>query len=581
MLSAMLIGLSTCHSMHAVAPALARCGHHRVAAEPPRAPCLRTVARMSLVEVIPSAVLPASADAKENLQSTLLKIAVAESDDEVALEGGVDELHRNLERAGFELMSECDSELAATLQPTALERLCVRAQLSNFDTSLADDILTHRWSNDIDGDAPLLYDGRVLLWRRHYGSEQRKGRFVLAKLDYLQQALVTNLVVGPAFLLAASVRRLTTRAGDAFSQTLERIAPSVKWSSPDSDADLGSFSSSGVSCPMTTSIARTSIADAFDGVGASKFLSVLFGSSALSEPTYAELVVAWRRPPPPAAAQLRAKARVGIPAILDAVDENNDGKLSLGEITEALTSPERIREAAKQAIDEQITEPPPPPLELRLYREIPIANFELALPDSKPRFGFSDWLRLDLVSSPALLAVLSSPDLRDRFNGDLTYLDVAAASAIIVWIVRTFLIYRNTLINYQLLLNRFLTEKLSIRDGGEVRMYAAREARKEQARRGAALLASIREQPHPRTAEEIIAAACDAERVELRPALDELQRLGLVCACERPLQSEHATDEATADGGRVVDASTAEVLLEAAPDGDSKLSEHWRKLLTL
>mgnify|MGYP002849708364 CR=1 FL=1 len=34
---------------------------------------------------------------------------------------------------------------------------------------------------------------------------------------------------------------------------------------------------------------------------------------------------------------------------------------------------------------------------------------------------------------------------------------------------------------YELLLNRFLTEKLSIRDGHEVRAYAAREARNEQA----------------------------------------------------------------------------------------------------
>jgi len=312
-------------------------------------------------------------------------------------------------------------------------------------------------------------------------------------------------------------------------------------------------------CELTMCIERTSIADAFDGCGPSDFFSVLFGSSALAEPTYGELVVAWRRAPSRGAAQLRDKARVGIPAILDAVDEDGDGRISLSEIKSAVVSARRIRDAVEDALDEEDALPPPPPLELRLFKQIPMANFEMVLPESKPEFALADWLRLDLVSSPALLTALAA---LQRYDGDVSALDVAALFAIVAWVVRTVFNYRNTLVRYELLLNRFLTEKLCIRDAGEVRIYAAREARKEQARRGATLLAMIREQTQPLNSEQILslaaAKAAGAERVDFKPALAELQRLGLVQPC-----AEHG----------------AEGLLESAPDGDHRLSEHWGRLL--
>ena len=50
-------------------------------------------------------------------------------------------------------------------------------------------------------------------------------------------------------------------------------------------------------------------------------------------------------------------------------------------------------------------------MELRLLRAIPIANWQLVLPFSRPSFQLKDWARLDLVTPPAPLAPISRPYL--------------------------------------------------------------------------------------------------------------------------------------------------------------------------
>ena len=175
-------------------------------------------------------------------------------------------------------------------------------------------------------------------------------------------------------------------------------------------------------------------------------------------------------------------------------------------------------------------------------------------------------------------------------------------TAVVVWLVRTIFNYRNTLFRYELLLNRFLTEKLSIRDGGEVRAYAAREARSEQARVAAALLAKLREHGQPMSEESLVRALVgEAARVEFGPALRELKRLGLVresIVAKRPrgAGAEDDAERRTEDGrpsravgeeqGSAPEAALLEmddehqdVLVEAAPDGDEALSRHWQGLL--
>ena len=294
----------------------------------------------SLVEVIPPKTCPPSAS-EPALESMLLKVATAEGASDVTSdEITLGTLHRDLELAGFELMDECDASLAAQLQPTALERLSVRTRLRKLDPEIASEAL----ASESDDARRLLYEGRVLLWRRNYGSEQRQGQLVVEKLDYLQQTLVNRLVVEPVGSLARQVRRMGERARDAVESILPtRLRPEAEAATA-ADKDDGDHGA----CAVTTSIDRACLGDAFEGVGPLGVIKVLLGKTNVSEPTYGELVVAWRRAPPPAATQLPAKARIGIPAIISAVDQNRDGQISLEEITSAVRSPRRIREAASE-----------------------------------------------------------------------------------------------------------------------------------------------------------------------------------------------------------------------------------------
>ena len=69
------------------------------------------------------------------------------------------------------------------------------------------------------------------------------------------------------------------------------------------------------------------------------------------------------------------------------------------------------------------------PLELRLLRAIPIANWQLVLPFSRPSFQLKDWARLDLVTPPAPLAPISRPYLAHISRISRAYLAGHAARA--------------------------------------------------------------------------------------------------------------------------------------------------------
>ena len=159
---------------------------------------------------------------------------------------------------------------------------------------------------------------------------------------------------------------------------------------------------------------------------------------------------------------------------------------SATELVQAVRSPRGLRAAARTPRASTA------PLELRLLSAIPIANWQLVLPFSRPSFQLKDWARLDLVTPPALPATISrlylahispiSPISRQylahisqvtlpallatlaSLRYDSPSLNVAAAFTITLWIARTALAYRNVLTRYELLLNRFLRDKTAIRE---------------------------------------------------------------------------------------------------------------------
>lgn len=244
-----------------------------------------------------------------------------------------------------------------------------------------------------------------------------------------------------------------------------------------------------------------------------------------------------------------------------------------------------------------------------------------------PAFGGADWLKLDLVSLPALIAVLSSL----RF--DSRAIDVAALLSVAVFVVRALLAYRNSIVRYELLLNRFLKEKVAMRERSEIVACVAREARCQRARRAAALLAHMRTLPHALTAQAVCegfadhltggepglgeaphAATGSGSASERRmaldiAALDDLRRLGLVQTvpgghnahgsasdCDSRAGDGSAARGSAAQLDAVAPASSGgltetrdesvddgtvptDELVVVAMDGEQRLQEYWAQLL--
>ena len=165
------------------------------------------------------------------------------------------------------------------------------------------------------------------------------------------------------------------------------------------------------------------------------------------------------------------------------------------------------------------------------------------------------------------------------------------------------------LTRYELLLNRFLRDKTAIR-GDEVRRFARREARRQRARRAAALLAWLRGEEglataapatepatapaegQPATTGPVIAAlvptpdeaVAEATRAAARPPLaaDELVR-----AAEGAIGGQFASGVELAPALRDLQrlglvrqaAGHPPGVLEVAPDGERRLREYWSGLL--
>lgn len=121
-------------------------------------------------------------------------------------------------------------------------------------------------------------------------------------------------------------------------------------------------------------------------------------------------------------------------------------------------------------------EPKPLPLEIRAFDRVPMANLFAVFPKTKLIFRPADAFIFDLVNVTTLLAVLSSV----RF--DSPRLDFLALVSGILWLLRTFFRYSNKLARYDLLVNKFLTRRISHRNSGAFR-YLLNQASTQKARR--------------------------------------------------------------------------------------------------
>jgi hypothetical protein len=108
-------------------------------------------------------------------------------------------LKQSLEDGGFKLMDQRDFDLCSALNAGYLLRLSLLPDLRDLDPTIGQQFypelytesdVKHTKKSDNSVNNKLLFDGRVLVFRRGYSQEVTNGRLLLPKLDYLQASLV-------------------------------------------------------------------------------------------------------------------------------------------------------------------------------------------------------------------------------------------------------------------------------------------------------------------------------------------------------------------------------------------------------
>ncbi|KAI8019086.1 hypothetical protein LOK49_LG04G01607 [Camellia lanceoleosa] len=179
-----------------------------------------------------------------------------------------------------------------------------------------------------------------------------------------------------------------------------------------------------------------------------------------------------------------------------------------------------------------------PSLQLKIYERIPIPDLPVIFPHIKLSFRILDTVRLDIATVLGLLAffinykfenILSSPSA--------VLLDVIAISALIIYVTRVALGYKQTWDRYQLLVNKTLYEKTIASGFGSVHFLL--DASEQQQYKEAILAYAIllKAETGQVTCPKNVKDKCERfmynmfkEKVEMPvdKALDTLMRLGLV-----------------------------------------------------
>ncbi|KAL7479126.1 hypothetical protein ACHAW6_004868 [Cyclotella cf. meneghiniana] len=122
-----------------------------------------------------------------------------EADEQAQNDQHISVLKQALEDGGFRLMDQRDYDLCAALNAGYLLRLSLLPDLKCLDPSIGREFYPELFpvchenvamnKNEKTKDE-LLFDGKVLVFRRGYSQEVTTGRLLLPKLDYLQASLV-------------------------------------------------------------------------------------------------------------------------------------------------------------------------------------------------------------------------------------------------------------------------------------------------------------------------------------------------------------------------------------------------------
>jgi len=147
----------------------------------------------------------------------------------------------------------------------------------------------------------------------------------------------------------------------------------------------------------------------------------------------------------------------------------------LYEVAKVFDMDDRLPKPKNNTRDD-LLEDGPMPLEIKAFYDVPMANIEAVLPKTKFVFRPADAFVFDMVSVLSFLAVAGS------LKFDSPRLDLIALVSLVFFVVRTFFRYSNKYARYDLLVNKFLTSKISHRGPGALK-YVVSEANTNKALR--------------------------------------------------------------------------------------------------
>jgi hypothetical protein len=186
--------------------------------------------------------------------------------------------------------------------------------------------------------------------------------------------------------------------------------------------------------------------DFFSKKGRRNLIRNYFKSSTLVEPAYEEVIVVWR--------PRRRKKPMTVQTFYPPT--------WLYKVAEVYDMEDRL---PRRKNDTQGDGPGefPVPVEIKAFYDVPMANIEAVLPKTKLIFRPADAIVFDSVSVFSFLAVAGSL----RFESPK--LDLIALVSLILFAVRTFFRYSNKYARYDLLVNKFITSKVSHRGPGTIK----------------------------------------------------------------------------------------------------------------
>jgi len=511
-------------------------------------------------------------------------------------------LKQALEDGGFRLMDQRDYDLCAALNAGYLLRLSLLPDLKYLDPSIGREFypeLFHVCHENVamnkngTTNNELLFDGKILVFRRGYSQEVTTGRLLLPKLDYLQASLVQRssasltrklgfveqkfedfiavvydtinntirrslwqslyLIHGTLLDMVTSAllenkflpnilpqkeklvyhlnnteasdqagmesNQLTSNnkssenefrlrgskifklgrygAGESYS-TFNLIANSF-----DINAALSPFLLCEVSSNGTSSVERDmyeeidagnlkcqydetcssvehykrkntpvrllervsiqNTVDFFSKSGRRGLVKNFFKKSTLKEPSYEEVVVIWR---PLERERTTKKQNVRFTSLPD----------WLYAIASIFDMDHNLPKRVKNDLSDKEVGKTSTPIEIRAFCDVPMANILAVLPKTKLVFRPADAFVFDVVSLVSFLALGAS----SKF--DNPRLDILALVSLSLFVIRTFFRYSNKYARYDLLVNKFLTKKLSHQGHGALN-YIVSQANSQKALR--------------------------------------------------------------------------------------------------